>query len=165
MECAGQSLKLITISSAPHTCAAATDRNLWGLVRGPAGRSRAGDLYGAAMSRACKKYFVDAVLNYTYEKSVIKDISYTCGWFLDVFPLRLLASWIYEVYPDWEGDRRDIRAQIKGEDYRKLFVSAVNEYVREKHCTIKEVLLAFRLPASRNYHWKSDVRDDPLLKP
>lgn len=122
------------------------------------------DLYGAAMSRACKKYFVDAVLNYTYEKSIIKDISYTCGWYLDVFPLRVLASWIYEVYPDWEGDRRHIRAQIKGEDYRKMFVSAVNEYVREKHCTIKEALLAFRLPASRYYHWKSDSRDD-LLKP
>jgi hypothetical protein len=122
------------------------------------------DLYGDAMSRACKKYFVDAVLNYTYEKSIIKDISYTCGWYLNVFPLRVLVSWIYEVYPDWEGDQRDIRALIKDEDYRKLFVTAVNEYTREKHCTIKEALLAFRIPASKYYHWKSGTRDD-LLKP
>jgi hypothetical protein len=121
------------------------------------------DIYGKAMSRACKKYFVDAVLNYTYEKSIVKDISYTCGWYLNVFPLRVLASWIYEVYPDWEGNRLDIGAQIKNEDYRKLFVSAVNEYVRERHCTIKEALLAFRIPASKYYYWKSGGKDD-LLK-
>lgn len=56
------------------------------------------DIYGKAMSRACKKYFVDAVLNYTYEKSIIK-----------------------------------------------------------------EALLAFRIPASKYYYWKSGARDD-LLK-
>lgn len=122
------------------------------------------DLYGDAVSLACKKYFVDAVLNYTYEKSVIKDITYTCGWYLNVFPLRVLASWVDEVYPDWAGNSKDIRALLKAEDYRKLFVSAVNEYAREKRCTIKEALLTFRIPASRYYHWRSGIRDD-LLKP
>jgi hypothetical protein len=122
------------------------------------------DLYGDAMSAVCKKYFVDAVLNYTYEKSIIRDVSYTCGWYLNVFPLHVLASWISEVYPDWGGNSREIRTLIGNEDYRKLFVSAVNEYVREKQCTIKEALLAFRIPASRYYYWKSGVRDR-LLKP
>lgn len=121
------------------------------------------DIYGQAMSRTCKKYFVDAVLNYTYEKSIVKDVSFTCGWYLDVFPLRVLASWVYEVYPDWDGNRRNIGVQIKKEDYRKLFVSAVNQYSREKRCTIKEALLAFRIPASRYYYWKSSASDD-LLK-
>jgi hypothetical protein len=125
---------------------------------------RQDDIYGEAMSRTCKKYFVDAVINYTYEKSVVRDLNYTCGWYLNVFPIRVLVSWVYEVYPDWDGNRRDIRALIRKEDYRKLFVFAVNEYVREKRCTIKEALLAFRIPASKYYHWKSGIRDD-LLKP
>jgi hypothetical protein len=122
------------------------------------------DIYGAAMSLACKKYFVDAVLNYTYEKSIVRDLGYTCGWYLNVFPLRVLAEWVYEVYPDWDGNRLNIHASIKREDYRKLFVSAVNEYVREKRCTIKDALLAFRIPASKYYYWKSGSRDN-LLKP
>jgi hypothetical protein len=123
-----------------------------------------GDIYGEGMSRACKKLFVDAVLNYTYEKSIVRDVSFTCGWYLDVFPLRVLVTWVYEVYPDWNGNRRSIRDRLKNEDYRKLFVSAVSQYTREKRCTIKEALLAFRIPASKYYHWKSGARDD-LLKP
>jgi hypothetical protein len=123
-----------------------------------------GEIYGHAVGHACKKYFVDAVLNYTYNRSIVDDVSFTCGWYLNVFPLRVLVAWVYEVYPDWDGNRRAIWARIKDEDYKKLFLSAVNEYVRERQSTVKDALLALRIPASKYYYWKSDARDD-LLKP
>jgi hypothetical protein len=123
-----------------------------------------GEIYGDAVGRTCKKYFVDAVLNYTYNQSIVDDVSFTCGWYLNVFPLRVLVAWVYEVYPDWDSNRRAIRASIKDEDYKKLFLSAVDEYVRERHSTVKDALLALRIPASKYYYWKSDARDD-LLKP
>jgi hypothetical protein len=123
-----------------------------------------GEIYGDAVGHACKKYFVDAVLNYTYNRSAVNDVSFTCGWYLNVFPLRVLAAWVYEVYPDWNGNRRAIWARIKDEDYKKLFLSAVNEYVQERQSTVKDALLALRIPASKYYYWKSGARDD-LLKP
>jgi hypothetical protein len=36
--------------------------------------------------------------------------------------------------------------------------------MRERHSTVKDALLALRIPASKYYYWKSDARDD-LLKP
>jgi hypothetical protein len=122
------------------------------------------EIYGDLLGQDCKKYFVDAVLNYTYNRSVIDDVSFTCGWYLNVFPLRVLAAWVYEVYPDWDTNRRAIWSRIKDEDYKKLFISAVNEYVRERQSTVKDALLALRIPSSKYYHWKRDVRDN-LLKP
>lgn len=113
------------------------------------------DIYGGDGGIGYKRYFVDAVLNYTYGASIIKDVSYTCGWYLNVFPLKVLTAWIYEVYPDWDGNRKAIWARIRNENYRKLFVQAVNEYTREKGCTVKDALLAFRIPASKYYYWKS----------
>jgi hypothetical protein len=69
--------------------------------------------------------------------------------------LKVLTAWIYQVYPDWDGNRKAIWARIRNEDYRMLFVQAVNEYTLEKGCTVKEALLAFRIPASKYYYWKS----------
>ncbi|OPY30611.1 MAG: hypothetical protein A4E28_00192 [Methanocella sp. PtaU1.Bin125] len=118
-------------------------------------RPGSGDLYGDEGGLSYKRCFVDAVLNYTYCASIIKDVGYTCGWYLNVFPLRVLAAWVYQVYPDWDGNRKAIQARIRGEDYRKLFVRAVGEYAKEKRCTVKDALLAFRIPASKYYYWKS----------
>jgi hypothetical protein len=74
---------------------------------------------------------------------------------LNVFPLKVLTARVYHVYPDWYGNRRAIWARVRNENYKMLFVQAVNEYSREKGCTVKDALLAFRIPASKYYYWKS----------
>ncbi len=113
------------------------------------------DIYSDEGGLGYKRFFVDAVLNYTYNASIIKDVSYTCGWYLNVFPLKVLTVWVYQVYPDWDGNRRAIWARVRDENYQMLFVRAVNEYTLEKGCTVKDALLAFRIPASKYYYWKS----------
>lgn len=75
--------------------------------------------------------------------------------FLVSLHAKLLTAWVYQVYPGWNGNRKAIWARVRNEDHRILFVPAVNEYTGEKRCTVKDVLLAFRIPASKYYYWKS----------
>ncbi|CAJ37571.1 J domain-containing protein [Methanocella arvoryzae] len=104
---------------------------------------------------AYKHYFVDAVLNYTYLASKQKDIGYTCGQYLEVFPLNVFARWVEQVYPEWQTDRPKIWAEIRGKNYKTLFIAAVEEYTRTNKCAVRDALLAFRIPESKYYYWKS----------
>ncbi|WP_424359641.1 hypothetical protein [Methanocella sp. MCL-LM] len=112
-------------------------------------------IYEDKTPSAYKHYFVDAVLNYTYLASKQKDIGYTCGQYLEVFPLNVFAGWVEQVYPEWQTDRPKIWAEIKGKSYKALFIAAVEEYTRTNQCAIRDALLAFRIPESKYYYWKS----------
>lgn len=114
-------------------------------------------IYEDPTPSAYKHYFVDAVLNYTYLASTQKDIGYTCGQYLEVFPLNVFAKWVEQVYPEWKSDRPKIWAEIKGKNYKTLFVAAVEEYVKTNQCAVRDALLAFRIPESKYYYWKSCV--------
>lgn len=106
-----------------------------------------------------KHYFVDAVLNYTYIASKQKDIGYTCSQYLEVFPLNVFAGWVEQIYPEWQHDRSKIWAELKGKSYKALFVAAVEEYSKTNHCAVRDALLAFRIPESKYYYWKSCVEN------
>lgn len=115
------------------------------------------DHYDDQAAAAYKRLFVDAVLNYTYKASKQRDIGYTCGEYLDVFPLGVFAVWVKKAYPDWEQNRALYWAEIMPKDYKKLFLDAVQEYVKVNNCTVKEALLAFRIAPTKYYYWKASV--------
>ena len=114
-------------------------------------------IYEDQTPSAYKHYFVDAVLNYTYITSKQKDIGYTCGQYLEVFPLNVFASWVEQIYPDYKADRERIWTEIRGKSYKQLFITAVEEYAKTNQCAVRDALLAFRIPESKYYYWKSSV--------